>query len=329
MDALDVLCAGETLVDFLPREPGRPVKDVGEWLPCQGGSPANVAVGVARLGGRSAMVGAVGQDEFGDFLKERLAGEGVDVSRLRQTREGKTGLVFISLTGTGERSFAHYRTRAAEFLFGDADVDLAFAARARALHCGTNSLLYPEAQRAMVRLFRAARDAGQIACCDPNLRLEVWANRDELRQVLDQLFPCCAVVKLASDEIEYATGRRDPAGALEALERLGVPLPVVTLGAQGALLSCRGRRLQVAAPAVKVVDTTGAGDGFVAALLYGLTRRCANREELERLPPADVEELAAFACRAASRVCERLGAVAGLPRRKELAGIWPAALDQA
>ena len=77
---------------------------------------------------------------------------------------------------------------------------------------------------------------------------------------------------------------------------------------------------------MEVADTTGAGDGFVAALLYGLTRRCADRAALERLPPAEVRELAGFACEVASRVCERLGAVAGLPRAAELAGIWPASL---
>jgi fructokinase len=322
---LHVLCAGETLVDFLPLEPGRPVKDVPTWSTCSGGSPANVAVGVARLGGSSAMVGVVGQDEFGDFLRESLAREGVDVSHLRQTTEGKTGLVFISLTERGERSFAHYRTRAAEFFFSRRELDGAFLARARAVHCGTNSLLFPEARQAMVQLFRGARDAGQIACCDPNLRLEVWAEPGELKRALGDLFPCCSVVKLAEDEIGFATGERSPEGAIRFLEGLGVALPVVTLGAAGALLSFRGRELRVPAPEVNVVDTTGAGDGFVAALLSALTRRCEGRAELERLDAEEVRELAAFACRAASRVCERLGAVAGLPRQAELAAHWPEA----
>ncbi|HVE81955.1 MAG TPA: carbohydrate kinase [Myxococcales bacterium] len=325
---LHVVCAGETLVDFLPLEPGRAVKDVERWRPCPGGSPANVAVGVARLGGRSAMVGAVGRDELGDFLKERLAQEGVDVSRLRQTDEGKTGLVFISLTGSGERSFAHYRTRSAEFFFSGRDLDPAFLARARAVHLGSNSLLFAEAQRAMIQLARAAREAGQIVCCDPNLRLECWPDPGELKRTLEQLLPCCTVVKLAEDELAFATGEASPDGALRALERMGVPLPVVTLGAAGARLSFRGARLEVGAKEVKVVDTTGAGDGFVAALLFGLTRRCAGREEVLGLDAAEIQELAGFACQAASRVCERLGAVDGLPRAGELQAIWPASLSR-
>jgi len=322
---MDVLCAGEALVDFLPLDPGRKVKDVSAWRPCPGGSPANVAVGVARLGGSSAMLGVVGRDELGDFLRERLAGEGVDVSHLRQTAEGKTGLVFVALGEGGERSFAHYRTRSAEFFLSPEDVDAAFVARARAVHCGTNSLLFPEARRAMVHLFQQAAARGQIACCDPNLRLEVWPSPGELRETLDRLFPTCSVVKLAQDEIEFSTGERTPEGALSALERLGVALPVVTLGAGGALLSFAGRRLHVPAPAAKVVDTTGAGDGFVSALLYGLTRRCRGRADLALLDPGEVRELGALACRAASRVCERLGAVDGLPRAPELPGPWHAA----
>src|SRR5689334_17269422 len=94
----EVICIGEALVDFLPEEMGQKVRDVERWRRCTGGSPANVAVGLARLGARSAMLGVIGEDEFGIYLRQSLSSEGVDVSHLRQTGEGKTGLVFISLT---------------------------------------------------------------------------------------------------------------------------------------------------------------------------------------------------------------------------------------
>jgi fructokinase len=323
---MDVLCVGETLVDFLPESPGLPVKDVPRWTRCSGGSPANVAVGVARLGGRSAMLGVVGRDEFGDFLRESLAGEGVDVTHLRQTDEGKTGLVFISLSATGERSFAFYRTRAAELFLSMRDVDVGFVRQARAIHCGTNSLLFPEAREAAIALIRAARDGGQIACCDPNLRLHLWPDPRELQQVLRELLPCCSVVKLAEDEVAFATGQATPEGGLRSLAELGVALPVVTLGERGAVLAFNGQQIHVPSPRAQVVDTTGAGDGFVAALLHGLTRLYPGRAALERAAPEEIRELAAFACRAASRVVERVGPVAGLPRAEEVAPWIPAAL---
>lgn len=323
---MDVLCVGETLVDFLPESPGLRVKDVPRWTRCSGGSPANVAVGVARLGGRSAMLGVVGRDEFGDFLRESLAKEGVDVSHLRQTDQGKTGLVFISLGEGGERSFSFHRTQAAEFFLSVQDVDLDFVRTARAIHCGTNSLLFPEARQAALALARAARDGGQIVCCDPNLRLHIWPDPGELKAVLGALLPCCSVVKLAEDEVAFATGQATPEGGLRWLEQRGVALPIVTLGERGAVLAFQGQELRVPARPAQAVDTTGAGDGFVAALLYGVSRRYRDRAALLQADPGELRDLAAFACQVASRVVERLGAVAGLPRAEEMAPFLPEVL---
>ena len=207
---LDVVCVGECLVDFLPAEPGSRVRDVTAWAPNIGGSLANVAVGVARLGGRSANVGVVGEDEFGHLLRERLAGEGVDVSHLRQTAEGRTGLVFISLDARGERSFCYFRTRSAEFLLEERDVDPAFLARARVVHLGTNSLALPEARRAMGRAVDTAHALGRIVSCDPNLRLHAWEDPEVLRTLLAGLLPRCTVVKLSEEELAFATGQSVP-----------------------------------------------------------------------------------------------------------------------
>ena len=102
---MDVISLGEALVDFLPNRRGKRVREVTNWTPCLGGAPANVAVGLSRLGAKSGLVGVTGDDEFGHFLKQGLEREGVDVRHLRQTEEGKTGLGFVSLTHSGERSF--------------------------------------------------------------------------------------------------------------------------------------------------------------------------------------------------------------------------------
>ena len=320
---LDVVCVGECLVDFLPAEPGARVRDVTAWAPGIGGSLANVAVGVARLGGRSASVGVVGEDEFGHLLRERLAAEGVDVSHLRQTDEGRTGLVFISLDARGERSFCYFRTRSAEFLLGERDVDPAFLARARVVHLGTNSLKLPEARRAMERIIEATRARGGLVSCDPNLRLHAWEDPQVLRELLGQLLPRCTVVKLSEEEVAFATGQDSPEAALHHLEGLGVRLPVVTLGEAGAVFLWRGERVRVPAPPARVVDTTGAGDGFMAAFLRGLARRYADAEALAGASREDLEALVRFGCAVGSRVVEHRGAVAGLPRREDVAHALP------
>jgi fructokinase len=319
----EVVCIGEALVDFLPHQTGRAVRDVESWTPCPGGSPANVAVGLARLGARSALLGVVGKDEFGEFLKARLGREGVDVSHLRTTDEGKTGLVFVSLSPTGERSFAFYRTRAAELFLSEKDVDLEFLHSARVVHFGSNSLLFRPAQRAALVAADAARGAGKIVSCDPNLRLHLWAEPSELKALLDQLLATCAVVKLAEDEIEFVTGRADPEGALHALAERGVALPVVTLGAKGAILLWQGTVVQVPAPVARVVDSTGAGDGFMAGFLFGLARLYLNLAALRTAGVGEIRELAAFGCRVGARVVEKLGAVEGLPRWEEAQALLP------
>ncbi|MCP3104317.1 carbohydrate kinase [Myxococcus sp. K15C18031901] len=320
---LDVVCFGETLVDFLPSAPGRRVREVEAWRPCPGGSPANVAVGLARLGLRSAMLGVVGADEFGHFLRDRLASEGVDVSHLRQTAEARTGLVFISLDAKGERSFTFFRTRSAEFLLGEADVDPAFLRGARAVHCGSNSLQKDAAREATVRMLGVAREAGLLVSCDPNLRLHAWEDTTELKALLARMLPLCTVVKLSEDEIGFVTGTESPEEALERLARWGVALPVVTLGAQGALVLWKGERLHVPAPRVEVVDTTGAGDGFVAGLLHGLVGWYGGARALQAATREELQTLLTFACEVGSRVVGKLGAVEGLPRAEELIQVMP------
>ena len=311
-----------------PPSPGARVRDVSAWAPSIGGSLANVAVGVARLGGRSANVGVVGEDEFGHLLRERLAAEGVDVSHLRQTHEGRTGLVFISLDARGERSFCYFRTRSAEFLMAERDVDPAFLAQARVVHLGTNSLELPEARLALrahpgrhvrERVHRELRSQPAAA------RLEGPAGA--ARRCSRRCCRCCTVVKLSEEEVAFVTGQSAPEGALHHLAGLGVPLPVVTLGEAGAVFLWGGEVVRVAAPAARVVDTTGAGDGFMAALLRGLSQRYADARALGGASREDLEALVRFGCVVGSRVVEHRGAVAGLPRREEVAHALPSWLE--
>ena len=322
--SLDVVCVGETLVDFLPVA-GRAarVRDVEAWRPAPGGSPANVSVGLARLGLRSAMVGVVGSDEFGHFLRDRLAAEGVDVSHLRQVDHARTGLLFVSLDARGERSFTYFRTRSAEFLLDASDVDGDFVRGAKVLHCGSNSLVLPEAREAMVRMLTLAREAGMLVSCDPNLRLEVWPQPDELRALLGRMLPLCTVVKLSEDEVAFVTGARTPEEALRLLSDQGVRLPVVTLGERGAVFLWRGEVVHVPAPQVTVVDTTGAGDGFVSAMLQGLVRWYGDARSLAEASREDLVALMTFAASVGARVVTKLGAVAALPLAAEVEGLMP------
>lgn len=314
----DVLCAGEALVDFLPEERGQRLREVERWTRCAGGSPANVAIGVSRLSGRSAFLGVVGEDEFGSFLRGALAAEGVDVRWLRHTAEARTGIVFVSLASDGERSFTDYRKPSAELLLSPADAELADPGLARVVHVTTSSLLRPQARAAVRRLMIRAREAGCLVTCDPNMRPGFWGDDAALRSALDELLPLADVIKLAEDELELCTSERDPGRAARSLLERGAKLGIVTRGARGVIWA-RGERLgEVEAPAVEALDSTGAGDGFDAGLLCWLGRELREGRRLEQLSEEALAEAMRFACGIGAAVVTRIGAVTGLPRLAQL-----------
>ena len=315
---LDVLCVGEALVDFLPDGKGKRVRDVVRWTRCPGGSPANVAIGLSRLGASSAFLGVVGEDEFGAFLREALSAEGVEVAALRHTRQGKTGIVFVSIDDEGDRTFAFYRKGAAEFLLDASDVERAPLSSARIVHLGTNSLMLPAAAEAARRLFQGARERGCLTSCDPNLRLHLWEDPQILRRLVGELLRMADVVKVAEDEAEFCTGEKEPGEAALALARLGATLGVVTLGAAGAIYCFQGKLERVASPTVEAVDATGAGDGFVAGLLSKIAAELRRGRRLSTLDAAEVKAFVTFGCQVGSKVVTQLGAVAGLPRLGQL-----------
>ncbi|MGI5861759.1 MAG: carbohydrate kinase family protein [Myxococcales bacterium] len=316
--AFDALCVGEALVDFLPDRKGRRLRDVEVWTRCPGGSPANVAIGVSRLSGRSAFLGVVGEDELGYFLRERLIAEGVDVRGLRHSAEARTGIVFVSLDETGERSFTDYRKPSAELLLAPEDAAAADVEQTRILHLTTSSLLRPEAQQAAATLMRQARERGCLVTCDPNMRPSFWGDDAGLRRALDLLLPLADVIKLAEDELALCTGERDPARGAQALIERGAKLGIVTRGARGALWARGGKVFEQPSPKAAVVDQTGAGDGFDAGLITWLGREMREGKRLEDLSDAQVAEAMRFACEVGAAVVTRLGAVAGLPRLERL-----------
>ena len=134
-----IISFGESLVDFLPDRAGTPLRDVETFRKSIGGAPANVAVGVARLGGAIAMMGKVGDDEFGHFLRSALQAEGIDITGLHTTAAAKTGITFISLSADGDRSFLFFREKSAESTMCRDDIDTSVIDRATIFIAGATS----------------------------------------------------------------------------------------------------------------------------------------------------------------------------------------------
>jgi fructokinase len=316
---LDVICFGEAIVDFFPDRPGVSLADTEVFHKHAGGAPANMATGLARLGCKAGLCTLVGKDEFGAFLRRRLEEEGVDTTGVGTHESARTGITFVAVSATGERSFSFFRHRAADQLIAPADVDPAYLARAVVFHFGSSTLAAEPARSATWKALEAARAAGCVISSDPNLRPHLWADPAESTPLIRRALAETELVKVSEDELEPIVGTRDPEAGARALRQLGPALAIVTLGARGCVYDgAAAGQGHVPGVGVPVVDTTGAGDGFVAGLLASLAPRFHAGMRPARLGRAEVESACAFANEVAARVVTRFGATAALPRRGEL-----------
>jgi fructokinase len=304
----DVICLGELLIDFVPTVTGTSLIDAPAFKKAPGGAPANVAVGLARLGVPSAFMGKVGDDPFGHFLTQTLADAGVDVGPIRFTDQARTALAFVSLRIDGEREFMFYRHPSADMLFTPDEVDERALRAAKALHYGSISLISEPSRSATLHAIRIAREAGCLISCDPNLRLALWPDAEAARAGLHLAMAEAQVIKISDEELRFLTGSDDPAAARRQLWHDRLQLMVVTLGAAGCIYFTPEHEGVVVGFSVQAVDATGAGDGFVAGLLQGLIRDRAAARDPQRL-----REICRLACAVGALATTERGAIPALP----------------
>ncbi|MBN1937316.1 MAG: fructokinase [Anaerolineae bacterium] len=267
---VDAIALGELLIDFVPTVSGVTLIEAPAFKKAPGGAPANVAAGLAKLGVRSGFMGKVGDDPFGHFLAQTLRDAGVDTSALCFSAEARTALAFVSLRADGEREFMFYRHPSADMLYRADEVDADYVRGAKILHHGSISLIGEPARGATLRAVEAARDAGVLVSYDPNLRLNLWPDAAAAKEGIRIGWPLAHVIKVSEEELAFLSGIDDQAAAVRALWHPELRLLVVTGGAHGCRYFTPEFAGEVPGFAVSAVDTTGAGDAFVAGLLKGL-----------------------------------------------------------
>ncbi|WP_200210482.1 ribokinase [Micromonospora coerulea] len=304
-DAARIAVVGSANLDLvvttpqLPR-PGETVLGEG-FATVPGGKGANQAVAAARAGAACAFIGAVGQDDFGRVLRDRLAGAGVDVRGLREV-PGPSGVALIAVDGTAENFIVVAPGANGELSeLDDADQGTIAAA----------DVLLAQLEVPLPAVFRAggwARAAGTT----------VVLNAAPARPLPAELLDLVDVLVVNEHEAAVVAGvpGGDPAPLLDALLSL-VPRVVMTLGARGAAYADRqGVRLEVPAPRIDAVDTTGAGDAFTGALAVAWA---------ERREPDSADEVTAalrWACAAGAACAQRPGASTALPDRAEIDALY-------
>jgi len=316
----DVVTCGELLIDFVALRRGVRLPDAPAFRRAAGGAPANVAVGVARLGRRAAFLGQVGDDDFGHFLAETLCRAGVDTRGLRFSSAARTALAFVSLRADGERDFLFYRHPSADMLWRPEDVERSVAGATRIVHFGSVSLIDEPARSATLEAVALARAGGALVSYDPNLRLTLWPSPTAAREGMLRGLAEADLVKLSSEELAFLTGSSDPASARQ-LWHDRLRLLVVTLGAAGCAYLTRHGEGCVPGFPVRVVDTTGAGDGFVAGLLVGLLEHGGEWSQ------ETIERALRLANAVGALVCTRRGAIPALPTRQRVMQFLRAAAE--
>lgn len=311
MSKVEVTCMGEILVDVIPLEAGN-YRDGLRFEIHFGGAPANVAVGIARLGHRSAFVGAVGNDPFGDMLKSFLEENGVDTKWLVK-KKARTSLAFVILYEGGERDFFFYRepwVKTADTMLEVNDVNVESVLESKVVHVSGVATAYPPLSETVYRVMSEAFSKGVFVSIDPNYRADIWGSGDVALGAMDKYFRVSHMITMGGDELVNMLGVEDyKVAARRVLEKYpNVEIVAVRLGAKGAYVVKRSGE-EVFFPAFKItpVDTTGAGDAWTAAFIV-----------MHLLEGKDLETSVKYANAMGALKCTRRGAVTALPRRNEL-----------
>ncbi|KAG1328293.1 Fructokinase-1 [Cocos nucifera] len=263
-----VVSFGEMLIDFVPTVAGVSLAESPGFVKAPGGAPANVAIAVSRLGGRSAFVGKLGDDEFGRMLAGILRDNGVVDAGVTFDSGARTALAFVTLRADGEREFMFYRNPSADMLLTEAELNLDLLRRAAVFHYGSISLIAEPCRSAHLRAMEVAKEAGALLSYDPNLRLPLWPSPAKAKEQIMSIWDQADIIKVSDVELEFLTGEASVEDEVAMkLWRPTLKLLLVTIGEKGCKYYTKDFRGTVGSFVVKQVDTTGAGDAFVGALL--------------------------------------------------------------
>jgi fructokinase len=300
-----VAVAGEALVDFVP------AGGDGVFRAAPGGSPANVAVGLARQEVPTRLLARIADDLLGHRLRSHLVGNGVDLSfAVRAAEPTSLAIVAVGRDGVVEYDFRVEGT--ADWQWAEHELGGALDGNVVALHAGSIALTMPPGADVLQRLLAGARKDLTVSY-DPNCRPLLMGSPDAVRGRIEALVALADVVKASADDLAWLLGDRPPEQVAEAWLAKGPSVVVVTLGPAGLVVAARQAGvMRRPGRSVTVVDTVGAGDACMSALLAGLHRRdllgASRRADLLAVDAATLQEVADEAVLAAAITCTRHGA---------------------
>jgi fructokinase len=310
----DVVAIGELLIDFTPSMTDK--NGILLFARNPGGAPANVLAMNSRLGGNTAFIGKVGQDEFGRYLKKTLEDCGVDTKGLILATEANTTLAFVHLNKAGDRSFSFYRNNSADIMLRITDINTQLIANCNIFHFGSVSLTDEPSRSATLSAVRLAKEQGKIISFDPNYRELLWESEEHARMQIIIALGLADIVKVSDDEMSFLTGHRNLMEGAKSISDLGAALVLITSGSEGAFYFTNKHHGTVPAYKVRTIDTTGAGDAFFGSVLYRLYNK--NIYEIGNMNQEELDDIVLFANAAGSLATTRIGAIHSMPALKEI-----------
>lgn len=309
---MDVLCLGEALIDFVSRERGATLVTATQYTAATGGAPANVAAGLSKLGRHARLIATVGDDAFGRKITHDLEEVGVDCA-LRMDPDHFTTLAFVKQGAEGDRDF-EFSAGAHDYLLPE-QVSADEVGQARVLHYGSISLRTPVSRETTLSAIQAAKEAGVVCSCDPNWRASLWRDHSAGRAAMLEAIAHADILKISVDDLTFVVP--DESDFATALRKAGFPgrLAAVTLGRAGSWYVNGDRTGQVPSPHVHVVETTGAGDAFTAALL---DRLLDYDLDVSALDDAELGMIVQRACAAGAMTATGYGAIPSLPDARSI-----------
>ena len=304
---LDLVSIGDLMIDFTCLGPNESGRLTFERNP--GGAPMNVAAQLARLGGDAAVVACVGSDEHGDYLREAMQSQGVDVANVSSSSTHGTRLLFVYFRDGNDRYFSEYRGPRADLEIQPDSVDYSLVERARVLLFSPlcNSYDRPIHETTRLAVEAAVRSGGLLAF-DPNFRFPYTDGK--LRDLDLEAIRSAHVLKMTSEEFEYYLGETDVMRGSDRLLERNARIVAVSMGRGGSFIRGRNGFAYRPARSVRAVDTTGAGDSFMGALLYQLTRPGV---DIDSLATEALGRIAAFANACAAASTMRRGSLLVMP----------------
>lgn len=313
MKEYDVAALGELLVDFTENglsENGNPLLEANP-----GGAPCNVLAMLNNLGKKTAFIGKVGRDSFGQMLRQAVQESGTDVTNLVVDDLVHTTLAFVHTMSDGDRDFSFYRNPGADMMLRKEEVMEDVIKGAKIFHFGTLSSTHAGVREATRYAVETAKAHGLLISFDPNLREPLWESLEDAREEIAYGMSQCDILKISDNEMEFMTGTSDYAKGVSMLrEKYALPLVFVTLGKDGSTAYYKDMAVH-AEPFLQkhTVETTGAGDTFEGCALNYILEH-----GLDDLTEENLKELLLFANAGASIITTRRGALRVMPKEEEI-----------